>query len=91
MEICRPFCIATCSNNPLNGKITSGLNGSFGNGQVRVRSNPWTMCHGADVELAERKAISVTLREIAVSNVGFLGYVLHETPIIAQKRNGHCV
>jgi len=48
------------------------------------------VCHGADVEAADSKAISVMLRDRAVTNVGFLEYVLHATPIMAQKRKEDC-
>lgn len=48
------------------------------------------VCHGAEVATIDKRAISVMLRESAESKVGFLGYVLHATPIMAQKRNGDC-
>lgn len=82
--------MAICSILPLNGKVNSGLVLSFGNGHVRKSSKAWIICHGADVDASESKAISVILRASAVSNVGFFGYVLHATPMTAQNRKGHC-
>lgn len=57
---------------PLKGKAGSIASFSLGNGQYNRISKPLIVYIADDVEIKDRKPISIILRESAFNKVGFL-------------------